>query len=440
MLYPKSSLYNRLLDEISTFPVIDCHEHLMGPLGRPKYREPIAALCQGYVEHDLRAAAFGISERELKKIFDPETPTDEKWPAFEKLWRAMEHTAYARVTKLVLQNMYGEGELTRPALARVAEKLAAMDESAYFRFIDEANIQAMVVDVLGWLPQGLESYLDGRITFPQKLHPVIYLPSFNPVKLNWEAIQWVGGLVDRHITSLDGYLEAVFAVFQRLIQRGAVGIKDPSAYTRSLSYDLVTRADAEKIFNQALSNPIHEVGWPEGKPLNDFLFHQCMRFASELHLPVQIHTGLLAGNSDRVDRANAAHLTSVLDLHREVRFDLFHGNWPYLGDLLFLGKSYPNVWLNLCWLHIVEPAYAIELLERAVQTLPHSKIHGFGGDYGDVPEYVAAHLQLARQNIAAALANLVEGSWLDETQALGLAKDWLFNNPNRFFQLGFAEI
>ena len=125
---------------------------------------------------------------------------------------------------------------------------------------------------------------------------------------------------------------------------------------------------------------------------------------------------------------------------RGVHFDLFHGNWPYLGDLLYLGKNYPNVALDLCWLHIIDPAYSIELLERAVQTLPHGKIHGFGGDYGDHPEYVAAHLKMAKMNIAAALANLVEGGWLDEAQALSLAKDWLFNNPNQFFKLGFEEI
>jgi len=96
--------------------------------------------------------------------------------------------------------------------------------------------------------------------------------------------------------------------------------------------------------------------------------------------------------------------------------------------------------LDCCWLHIVDPLYAIELLERAVLTMPHSKIHGFGGDYFDMPEFIAGHLQIARQNIAAALTNLVEGSWLEEEQAVSLAKDWLFNNPNRFFNLGFEEI
>jgi hypothetical protein len=72
-------------------------------------------------------------------------------------------------------------------------------------------------------------------------------------------------------------------------------------------------------------------------------------------------------------------------------------------------------------------------------TVPHTKVHGFGGDYGDFPEYVAAHLKIARSNIAATLCRLVERGWLTERQAVELAADWLFNNPNRFFRLGGKE-
>ena len=439
-LYRNSALYQRLLDQIQLLPVIDCHEHLTGPEARPKYQEPIAALTYGYVQHDLESAAFDIPGREFAKLVDEGVSTDEKWPLFERLWRRVEHTAYARVTKLVLKNAYGVHEMTRSAMDRVAVRLAAMDEAAYFRTIDEANIQVMIVDVLGWLPQGLGSFLEGKKTFPAKWRPMISLPDFHPVRCSWESIQKIGGLVDKQITSLDEYLEAVFLVFQRCIEKGAIGIKDQSAYERVLDFELVTHSEAEKLFNRLLADPRSALGWPELKPLDDYLFHQFMRFARDLDLPVQLHTGHMAGIFNRVDKTNAVYLTSLLELHREVHFDLFHGNWPYLGDLLFLGKNYPNVSLDLCWLHIVDPAYAIELLQRAVLTLPHSKIHAFGGDYGDTPEFVAAHLQIARQNIASALAELVEGAWLKEDQALCLAKDWLFNNPNRFFNLGLQEI
>jgi hypothetical protein len=440
MLHPPSPLFNRLREQIDAMPVIDCHEHLMGPEARPPYKEPIAALTDCYVLSDLHSAGLGVPDREVERLIDHDVPTDEKWPLFEKLWYATEHTAYARVIKLVLKNVYGESKLTRAALDRVAEKLAAQDEAAYFRTLDEAGIRVMLVDVLDWLPGGLGSFLDGKKSFPGKWRPLISLPGLHPTTFTWETIGKVAALANRNITSLDEYLEAVLVVFQRCIERGAIGIKDQSAYNRILAYDLVTKDQAEKQFNQVLADPRNSLGWPEGKPLNDYLFHQYMRFARDLHLPVQLHTGHMAGIRNRVDRTNAAYLASVLELHRDVRFDLFHGNWPYLGDLLFLGKNYPNVSLDCCWLHIIDPDYASELLERSVLTLPHTKVHGFGGDFGDQPEFVAAHLHIARENIAASLTRLVERGWLGEEEAVSLAAGWLFNNPNRFFKLGFEEI
>jgi len=102
-------------------------------------------------------------------------------------------------------------------------------------------------------------------------------------------------------------------------------------------------------------------------------------------------------------------------------------------------KNYPNVALNLTWLYLIDPVYAQRLLERAVMTVPHSKIHAFGGDHLDTPERVLAHLKLARHVIAAALANLVEIGWLDEEGARSIAGQWFFDNPNRFFALAIDE-
>ena len=144
MLFSGSPLYDRLYAQIESMPVIDCHEHLQGPEARLPYKEPIASLTRGYVFSDLQSAAYGVPERDVLRLQDDEVSTDEKWPVFERIWRATEHTAYARVTKLVLQDVYGEGQLTREALDRVGERLANQDEAAYFRAIDEAGISAML--------------------------------------------------------------------------------------------------------------------------------------------------------------------------------------------------------------------------------------------------------------------------------------------------------
>jgi glucuronate isomerase len=116
MLYPKSPLFTRLLDAIAKMPVIDCHEHMRGPEGRPLYKEPIASLLNEYYMADIMAASFGVPDRDLQRLTDQEISTDEKWPTFEKLWSATKHTAYARITQLVLKNVYGEVEMSRPAL------------------------------------------------------------------------------------------------------------------------------------------------------------------------------------------------------------------------------------------------------------------------------------------------------------------------------------
>ncbi len=440
MLHRPSPVFDRMLAHISTLPVIDCHEHMAGPRYLMRFTEPITALIAGYLRHDLRSA--GADEKTMQMFLDPDVPTDTKWPRFEPVWNRTEHTAYAHVTKLILRDVYGVNEMSLAALRRVGEQLAARDEDFYWNTLDAVNIRVVLADVLGWQPGDFSKFLSGEQVFPDRWRLLLPLPLFHVLRQDdtdardWAGVQRIGGWADRHITSMDEFLEAVFEVFRQAKSRGALGMKDQCAYSRSLHYEVVPRCDAERIFNRLLADPRTVLGWPDARPLDDFLFHQYMRFARELDMPVQIHTGHMAGTYNRVDKANAALFSTVLELHQDVYFDLFHGNWPYMSDMLFLIKNYPNTALDLCWLYIIDPLYAEELLKRALVSVPHAKIHAFGGDYPDCPEYSAASLKIAHQVMAAALTDLIERGWLEEEDACNLAADWLFNGPNRFFKLG----
>jgi len=444
MLEKSTPVFKRLLHGIERMPVIDCHEHLAGP-GRDLalvVEEPIAALITGYLTSDLWAA--GASGEEIALLQDEEATTDDKWPVFARLWAASEHTAYARVTKLMLRDVYGIEELTRDSLEDIRAILADRNASDYLAIIHDQGIKAIVADVLfPFQPEVhiryfanpvLQDFLEGQFHMPEAWHPVFPLPYFHEIRRR-EFINYVEAISGLSITSLQEYEQAVFELIQRSKKFGVVALKDQSAYRRLILYDLPPRSDAERCFNKLLTDPRQQLAWPEAKPLDDYLFHQYMRFARDLDLPVQIHTGHMAGIRNRVDKANAVHLASVLELHADVMFDLFHGNWPYMGDLLFLGKNYPNVSIDLCWVHMIDPAYAQALLKRAVMTLPHTKIHCFGGDYKVFPELAVAHLAIARQVTAGALADLVECGWFEEEVALRIAADWLFNNPNQFYRL-----
>ena len=434
----RSVVYQHLREHIETLPVIDCHEHTEGPATAPDNREPIAALMTGYIVSDLASTDYpgqpGIPADAWETLNNQDVPTEEKWPWFSRLWQATEHTAYARVTKRILREVYGEPVLTLEALQRIRGRLLNLrDPEVYAGVLDRANIRCRLVNI--WI--SLKAYVAGsRLIYPRD-RMLVPLPGFHAVR-SWQNVWDISQIIGAHVTSLDGYLDTCRTIFTRMKERGTVGFKDQSAYTRTLAFENASRGEAEPLFNRIMADPRKALGWPEAKPLSDFLFHRFMEMARDLAMPVQLHTGHMAGVRNDIAKTNAVLLTPVLELHRDVRFDLFHGNWPYMGEYLYLAKNYPNVRLNLCWLHIIDPVYAQQLLSEGLTAVPHSKFHAFGGDYGDSVLHAAAHLAIARDVVAAALSERVESGWLEEDEAMRIAADWFFNNPNTYFNLNLG--
>ena len=420
----------RILESIRQMPIVDCHEHLSIPNAFVAPKEPISFLLRGYFASDLLSA--GMSQSDLSFLQNEKNPTEKKWPIFKTCWIRTEHTAYAREIKDTMLS-YGEKTVNLESLQRLCKKIRSLDEKSFEKFLDSLNIKALLLNVFQTTDE-LKHLIRGETVLPDCCKFLIPLPYFHGTVRSFQAIQDIASIVNKTVTDLDEFLNAVREIMTGLKARGAVGLKDQSAYARSIEFDPTTKVEAERIFNKCLANPNNSVGWPEAKPLDDFLFHEYMRFARDMKVPVQVHTGHMAGIRNRVDKTNAALLTKVLELHQEVAFDLFHGNWPYMGDILFLAKNYPNVHVDLCWVNIIDPLYTIDLLKRAVVTVPHKKINGFGGDYG-IPEMIPAHLSLAQRNIASALSDLVSKKWLTENEAINIAADWLYNNPNELFKL-----
>ncbi len=427
-------VYEKILESIKEIPIIDTHEHIPAPILYEPPKEPIAFLLRGYFPSDLLSA--GLSQRDLQILQDDDVPTERKWPVFKRYWLKTKYTAYAREVKYVMRS-YGEEAVTLESLKRFGEKINRLTGEKYIEFLESLNIKFVLVNIFGTIDE-LKRFIDGKIDLPDCFKLLIPLPVFHTSVRNFQSIQEIAGIINRTVTSFDEFLDTVKEIFKRLKERGAIGIKDQSAYQRSINFSLSTKEEAEHLFNKCLADPNSSLGWPEAKPLDDFLFHEYMRYARDLDLPVQIHTGHMAGIRNRVDKANASHFAQVLEVHREVAFDLFHGNWPYMGDILFLIKNYPNAYLNFCWVHIIDPIYSIELLERSIVTVPHKKINGFGGDYG-APELIPAHLSLAKDNIARALSNLVLRDWISEREAINIAADLLYNNPNELFKLSLKS-
>ena len=99
-----------------------------------------------------------------------------------------------------------------------------------------------------------------------------------------------------------------------------------------------------------------------------------------------------------------------------------------------LAKNFPNVYIDMCWAHIISPNASVNSLLEWFDTVPLNKISAFGGDYCFV-DGVYGHQYLARQNIAKALSIKVEEGLFGREEAKKIAKMLFFDNPNRIFRL-----
>ncbi|MFW5743484.1 MAG: hypothetical protein ACOC2D_09410, partial [Spirochaetota bacterium] len=360
-------------------------------------------------------------------------PLEERWPLFEQAYRASRFTGYGRAVRYGLERVFGSADVTLEKVREWQDRLPDYsDEGAFEALIAEARVVARISD--NYPP--VRAIVDGTYESLPGQHPAIHMPQFHKVT-NWRQIEGLAAAAGTRVTSLDEYLEVCRFVFEKWREAGAVCFKDQSAYERSLAYGLPTRAEAEELFNTMLANPRASLAWGEhGHALSDYLIHAFMRMAREFELPVQLHTGHMAGYRNDVAKANASHLRLLLETHKDVRFDLFHANWPYAGDLLFLAKNYPNVAINFCWAHQIDPIYSAKMLAQSVATVPYTKVHGIGSDVdGCQPHIIWAHVKLGKDVIATALAKLVGMDYIDHDDVVEIATAWLSQNAIRFFGL-----
>ena len=65
---------------------------------------------------------------------------------------------------------------------------------------------------------------------------------------------------------------------------------------------------------------------------------------------------------------------------QDVRFDLFHLGMPMIRDAILIGKTCPNIVLNLTCCPIISQVQTYRALDEILDLVPVNKIVAFGGD------------------------------------------------------------
>jgi hypothetical protein len=231
------------------------------------------------------------------------------------------------------------------------------------------------------------------------------------------------------VKTLKDYLAVCERCFRMNVEQHAVAIKIGPPYSRSFDIDEVPLGEAEDLY----SKPADSMTLEQRKRLQDFMFHWVVKTAAKNDLPVQVHTGYLAGNYRSEDNANPMKLSQFILAHPEARFMLFHGGFPWYGTIAALAKNIPNVYVDMVWLPQISRETAVIALQQWLDCIPYNKM--FCGWDGHHIEEAVGGMTVTESVVAEVLADRVDKGRLTMEVAQEIAKAIFRENAIREFKL-----
>jgi len=417
---------SRIANFISNMKVVDTHEHLEDQAGWIKPGKlDFMLLLQHYVYDDIRSA--GMPKQTFNKLLTDSLSVMEKWNILKPYWEATSNTAYCRAALLTADKLFGVKDLNETTVEDLSSKIKKAYRTDWYNqvLLKKCGVDFVVVDednsMLGD---------PGMFKHVKRFGEFIFAVSA-------QKIETIAKEQNTPIHTLDDFVTALGVSFHKAMDHNNVAVKIGVAYERDLFFDDVNKEKADDVFRQIMALPAGSVlkyNGSEIKPLQDYMVHRILDLARATNTPVQFHTGLQAGDGNYIGNSNPAHLTNLFLKYRDVKFILFHGGYPFGGELASLAKGFKNVYIDMCWLYIISPSYSERYLHEWLETVPASKIMAFGGDFRNV-ENIYGHLLFAKQVVTKVLTEKVSDGYFTEEEAIKIAQMILHDNAIRILKL-----
>jgi len=424
---PKQGYEKRIREYVVNMKVVDTHEHLRPPKDLMKdISIDFPWLLNNYAAPDIWSA--GMEQKDFAQLFNKSLSVLQKWQLLKPYWEGASNTAFNRSVLLTANGLFGVKNIDSTTVEELSEKIrkAYQNPNTWFYKVlkEKCKIEFAVEDNV-WGDRN-DFYDPNIFRFIKRFDNFIFISSEKDIE---NLAKWnTSG-----IHSLNDLVSALNKSFHSAKDEGIVGIKSGLAYNRILSYENVTKERAEEVFDR-IKNTTGEIhlSFDEVKPLQDYMMHRMLDLANANHLPFQIHTGLNWGSN--IEFSNPTHLVNLFQEYPDVKFILFHGAYPYGGELATLAKNFRNVYIDMCWLYIISPSYSERYLHEWLETVPANKIMGFGGDFTNV-EGTYGHLLIARQVVSNVLTAKVRDGYFTESEAIKIAQMILHDNAIRILNL-----
>ena len=409
MRYTKTE--EKLMAAMGRMDIIDCHEHLPPEEERTSSPQDVFTLFSHYTKQDLLSA--GLESKEYESLFDYSAPLAERWTKFQPYWQAIRHGSYARAALLAAKKVYGVEDINEKTHQELSEKIAVENFPGIYKrmLCDRCRIRVALTQC-------------SRTDVGEPLVPVMPGVAFTWIR-NRKELEELAGAAGREVPeNLDGFLDLTKATMEKWVAEGAVGIKLRSIY--NVPGD---RKAAEQAFRRLLNGEELKLDERYYNTLENFLTHEVIDLAAELDLVVAVHAGIW-GDFRNLD---PKYMLTLAPAHPKAKFDLYHLGMPFVRDAIVVGKNLPNVYLNLCWTHIISQVQACSGIDELLDQVPVNRILAFGGDYRRPVEKVVGHLHMTREDFAEVFGQRIDRGLMSFEQAIEILKLWFWDNPLKLY-------
>lgn len=428
-------LLKEISDAISSLPIFDTHEHLMSEEERRLKNLDIFYLFSHYVGSDL--VSSGMNEDSFNSLFDKNIDMEKKWNVFFPHFENVRNTSYTQTVLESVKDLFEFDDINKENYLELSQKLESTKSRDWYDYIltEKCNIRYML-DFIENMPGIINQK-------PLKRKDSIAVKNFDDI-ISVCCMEDIARFEDRYcvkIYKFKDYLDMINKIFEDSIKAGYKVLKIAMAYFRSINFEEVTFAEADKIFSKFFKlkdygffERVDFLSKDELKPLQDFLVHYIIQKAIESQWPVQIHTGLLNGNRGDVSNTNPCYLINLFMKYRNCKFDIFHAGFPFTNELIAITKQFTGVYFDLCWIQQVSFDLYRETLNIAMETIPANKIFAFGGD-NFIVECTYGSQKMVRKIISELLYEKIRKNYFSFDQAIRFAEKILYLNPKTVYNI-----
>lgn len=423
--------FEEIFDYVKDLKIIDTHEHLPCLEGaREKDTDVLKEYLTHYFSRDLISAGLKIDDYE--KVINNKLPLMERWKLVKPYWEIARYTGYGRALDISAKALYGVKRISGATIEELNQAFMKSLEPGHFKRVLKEKSKIVV--------SLLDSLLEEKTECDQSLFRCVHRvdPFIYPrTGLDIREVERTSGI---RICSFQDWLEACEVTLDKALKSGVVALKSAMAYCRTLKYERVRRDEAEEGFNEMfktkhmglleLSGQVFSVG----KKFQDYMMHFVLGLANKKNLTFQFHTGIQEGSGNIIRNSDPSLMTNLFLEYPDVDFDIFHIGYPFQQILSVLAKNFPNVFIDMCWAHIISPTASIDALAEWIDSVPVNKISAFGGDYCFI-DGVYGHQYLARVNVSKSLARKVEEGVFDIAEAKRISEMLFYENPMKIFKL-----